>query len=221
MDRTIRVTGRGKLSVKPDSIRLMLTLTETRSDYEQAVKRSSEKTESLKDRFAAIGFERSALKTTGFNVEPQYESFRDENGDYKQRFTGYAFHHEMKIDFDADNALLGRVLAAVASSGTEPEFQITYTVKEPERAKNELLERAVADSKEKAAQLAKAAGVALGEITLIDYSWSAAEIVSRPMNRMAFSATSAEAGSFDMDVEPDDIDLSDTVTVVWRIGAAL
>jgi len=26
------------------------------------------------------------------------------------------------------------------------------------------------------------------------------------------------AGSYDMDIEPDDIDVSDTVTVVWEIA---
>ena len=26
------------------------------------------------------------------------------------------------------------------------------------------------------------------------------------------------AGAFDMDIEPDDISVSDTVTVVWEIG---
>lgn len=27
-----------------------------------------------------------------------------------------------------------------------------------------------------------------------------------------------EVGSYDMDIEPDDIEVSDTVTVVWEIG---
>ena len=28
----------------------------------------------------------------------------------------------------------------------------------------------------------------------------------------------AEGGSYDMDIEPDDIEVSDTVTVLWEIG---
>ena len=28
----------------------------------------------------------------------------------------------------------------------------------------------------------------------------------------------ADTGSFDMDIEPDDIEVADTVTVVWEIG---
>ena len=31
-------------------------------------------------------------------------------------------------------------------------------------------------------------------------------------------ASPMAAGSFDMDIEPDDIALSDTVTVLWEIG---
>jgi hypothetical protein len=28
----------------------------------------------------------------------------------------------------------------------------------------------------------------------------------------------AESASYDMDIEPDDIEVSDTVTVIWEIG---
>ena len=31
-------------------------------------------------------------------------------------------------------------------------------------------------------------------------------------------SVAANSDSFDLDIEPDDIDVSDTVTVVWEIG---
>ena len=39
------------------------------------------------------------------------------------------------------------------------------------------------------------------------------------MNRMLMAKDCAdETAGFDMDIEPDDIDVSDTVTVLWEIG---
>lgn len=41
MERTIRVTGKGKVSVKPDTIRLIMTVEGTNKDYDKAVKESA------------------------------------------------------------------------------------------------------------------------------------------------------------------------------------
>lgn len=217
MERSIRVTGKGTLSLKPDQIKLSLSLSEVCASYDAAVKMSEDKTEALKDCFAGIGFSKSELKTTSFNVTPEYESYRDRNNDYQRKFIGYRFKHSLKVVFDADNALLGKVLTALAASAVCPEFEIAYTVKNPEAAKNELLSKAVADSQAKAKVLADAAGVQLGDIVLIDYSWGEMEIISRPLEKMSLCEPAVPCGSLNFDIDPDDIDLCDTVTVVWSI----
>ena len=53
----------------------------------------------------------------------------------------------------------------------------------------------------------------------IDYSWGELEIYSRPLRNLTFgSAINAkEESSFDLDIEAEDIDVQDTVTVVWEI----
>lgn len=51
MERTIRVTGKGKISVKPDTIRLIMTVEGANKVYDKAVKESAEKTEKIKDMF--------------------------------------------------------------------------------------------------------------------------------------------------------------------------
>ena len=63
------------------------------------------------------------------------------------------------------------VAELVAGNVTALEFSIEYTVSNPEAAKNKLLGEAVKDSMSKAGVLAAAAGVTLGDIVNIDYSW--------------------------------------------------
>lgn len=100
-----------------------------------------------------------------------------------------------------------------------PDFRLSYTVKDPEASKNQLLGKAVADAKAKAEALTKAAGVSLKDIKNIDYSWGEIQFEYAPMTIDMFCnkvmAPGAEA--FDMDTEPDDISVSYTVTVVWEI----
>ena len=219
--RTIRVTGKGNLKVKPDMTRITISLEGTFPEYGEALRRSAEDTEKMKDLLTGFGFGRTDLKTLNFNVETEYESYK-EHGAYKQRFVGYKYHHLMKVEFESDNDRLGKVLYALANCPVKPEFRLSYTVKDPEAAKNELLGRAIADAKEKSSVLTKAAGVTLKDIQSIDYSWGQINFEVQPMNRMLMAeecceAPSAAYGSYDMDIEPDDIEVSDTVTVIWEI----
>ena len=223
--RTIRVTGNGQIKVKPDMTRITITLDGLYSDYAETLQCSSEDTERLKDLLSAFGFERSDLKTLSFNVDTEYESYR-ENDTYKQRFIGYRFRHILKVEFESDNGTkeilhrLHKILYALGNCDLNPEFRISYTVKDPEAAKNELLGKAVKDAKEKAVVITAAAGVTLKDIQNIDYSWGEIEFEVNPMNRLMKSCAPVAAcadSSYDIDIEPDGIEVSDTVTVVWEI----
>lgn len=49
MDRIIKVTGKGKISVKPDTIRLNIESEGVYKEYEQAVQKSTEATGILRE----------------------------------------------------------------------------------------------------------------------------------------------------------------------------
>ena len=109
----------------------------------------------------------------------------------------------------------------VAMSSLKPEFRLSYTVKDPEAVKNELLGKAVKDAVSKAEVLSSAAGLKLGEIQNMDYSWGRVDFEIQPMDKcLALCQESPITGgaSYDLDIEPDDIDVQDTVTVVWEIA---
>ena len=212
--RTMKVTGRGRLKLRPDTTRLTLTLSGVEPEYDAAIRRSADKTKMLAAALMEAGFVRTDLKTQTFNINTEYEGY-DENGAWKQRFIGYRYQHVLRVDFDSDNERLGKTLAALASCAVNAEIRISYTVSDPDAAKNALLGKAVADAGEKAAVLADAAGVQLGAIQTIDYSWGEISFEVQPTDMLARPV--ASKAHFDMDIEPDDIDVSDTVTVVWEI----
>ena len=214
--RSIRVTGKGQLKLRPDTTRITMTLEGVYPEYGETLRHSSEDTEALKDVLSGFGFSRTDLKTLNFSVDTEYESYREREV-YKQRFIGYRFQHMLKVEFPSDNERLGRILYALANCAVSPEFRLSYTVSDPEAAKNELLAKAVQDAKEKAAVLARAAGVTLQCIESIDYSWGEIDIEYRPMERLAKPTQALMAKSYALDIEPDDIEISDTVTVIWEI----
>lgn len=220
MERTIKVTGKGKISVKPDTIRLLITQSDVEKVYEDAIKRSAENKGYLNCEIQKVGFSKEDLKTLSFNVDTENEGYHDNQGNWKRRFIGYRYTHQMKLEFPVDNNRLGELLSIVSNCPGKPEFSIEYTVSDPELVKNELLARAVEDSKVKATVLSKAAGVFLKEIMIIDYSWEKIDIVTRPVSKLMSDDNRGaifKMNSADLDIEADDIDVSDTVTVVWRI----
>ena len=219
--RTIRVTGKGQIKVHPDMTRITMTLTGLYKEYGETLRRSSEDTEALKDELSGFGFERADLKTLRFDMDTEYESYKERDGTYRQRFVGYRFRHTMKVEFPSDNERLGRVLYALANCKVKPELRISYTVKDPEAAKNTLLGQAVMDAKEKAVVLTQAGGVSLRDIQNIDYSWSKIDFEYSPMGDEIITekclAAPLAGQAYDLDIEPDDICVSDTVTVIWEI----
>jgi uncharacterized protein YggE len=218
--RTIRVTGKGQIKVKPNMTRITITLEGVYQEYAETLRRSSLDTDEIKELLSRFGFERSDLKTLNFSVDTEFENYR-EHGEYKRRFVGYKYRHVMKLEFESDNERLGRILYALANCKVKPEFRISYTVSDPESAKNELLGKAVTDAAQKAAVLTTAAGVSLREIQSIDYSWGEINFEVQPMKRMMTEdclAAPMSTEGYDMDIEPDDIEVSDTVTVIWEIA---
>ena len=216
MEKTIRVTGKGTLAVKPDQIELSLTLSDVCGAYPDAVQMSSDQTMILRTSITGIGFAQDALKTEDFNIQPEYENYRDQNNDYKRKLKGYRFTHRLKVAFPVDNERLGQIFTALSASSLHPEISIEYTVKDSEAVKNALLKNAVDDASAKAKILASAAGVTLKDILLIDYSWADIEISSRSVDNMALpEGTGFQKMS--LNIDPEDINLEDTVTVVWGI----
>ena len=217
----IRVSGKGMLRLRPDLPRIMITLTGCYKDYAESLKHSSEDTEVLRDVLEKQGFARTDLKTTNFNVQVKNESYETKDHMWKERFVGYEFYHSMKIEFDMDNDRLGRILYALAHASVNPELRLAYAVKDTEAAKNALIGAAVADARAKALVLAGAAGVKLGEILRIDYSRGEPNFEVRPMaNGMlrakAYGAVCEDA-CLSMDIEPEDIEVEDVVTMVWTL----
>ena len=220
--RTIRITGKGRIKLRPDMTRITIAVEGTYPEYSEALRHSTQDTDQIQDSLSAFGFERSDLKTLNFGVDTAYEGY-NEDGIYKQKFVGYKFRHQMKVEFASDNDRLGKILYALAHCPGNPEFKLSYTVKDQEAAKNELLGKAVADAREKAAVLTQAAGVGLKDIQSIDYSWGQIDFEVRPMSRNMLTEGEIDnllaplSASYDVDIEPDDVEVSDTVTVVWEI----
>ena len=217
--RTITVKGIGNVSARPDYIVLSLDIEALSETYDRAMTEASERIKKLQDAAVLVGYEKSDMKTTSFIVQTRYENVKDRQGNYKREFAGYACSYHLKLAFDFDSKQLAKVISAIADCGAQPELSIAFTVKNPARVSEELLINATENARAKAEILCKASGNALGQLLNIDYNWGELNVYSRTSYEvedciqplMAMSKCAAP------EIEPDDIDVTDTVDFTWEI----
>lgn len=217
--RTITVRGVGNVSARPDYIKISMTIESIRKDYDKAMEDASERIAKLQDVAIRSGYTKEDLKTTSFNVDTRYESVKDRQGNYKRVFAGYACIYHLKLAFDFDNIQLAKVISSIANSGANPELSIAFTVKNPAKVSEELLESAALNARAKAEILCRASGSEIGQLISIDYNWGELNIVSRTSYEMedCLMPLAAMDKCCAPEIEPDDIDVSDTVAFTWEI----
>ncbi|MDD6881045.1 MAG: SIMPL domain-containing protein [Firmicutes bacterium] len=218
MARTITVKGTGNISVSPDYVIISMSLKSVDKDYEKALELAANKIENLNKALERIGFENKSVKTTTFNVQTEYDSVRDSNGNYKRVFEGYSCNHRLKVEFDFDTKLLAQSLSAISKYLAEPEISISFTVKDKAAVDEELLKSAAVNAKNKAQILCDASGVKLGDLINIDYNWGELNIYSQTDYCLEEKCMTMPVDSLaDIEIEPDDIKVNDSVTFVWEI----
>lgn len=216
MNRMITVKGSSNVSIKPDLIVITMNLESHKRDYDKTMELAAKSVKDLQAAVQSVGLDKKDLKTTSFNISTHHEGYRDKDDNYKTRFDGYICVQGLKLEFDFDTEFMSKVLTAIAKAQTDPQLNIHFSIKDKAAVSEELLILATENAKRKAEILTKASGVTLGDLINIDYNWGELLLYSETrydvgLERMSVSASSAP------EIEPDDIDVSDTVTFVWEI----
>ena len=208
-DRTIKVTGTASITGSPDWVVILFNINSSDYYYTKSVEQLAKQTEALKRDLMEAGFEKDALKTSSFHIGTDYEWV---NNNSKKVFRGYVASHSLKIEFSFDKKVLNNLLNILGETRSEANFNIQFTIKDTEALKELALAEAVKNSKKKAELLTEAAGVSLGELLKIDYSWGEVRFRSST----TFDCCEYESDNV-FDIVPDDISVSDSVTVIWSL----
>ena len=217
MPRTIMVKGVGEAAAKPDYVVLSMTLESRNISYEMAMSKAVDSIDQLNEALETVGFDKKSVKTTNFNVNTEYENEQNADGRYKSVFKGYVVSHSLKVEFDFDNKRLTAALSAVGGCIAHPELSIAFTVKDQSAIEAEMLQSATENAARKAEILCRAAGVGLGELVSIEHAWGELNIRSQTSYSMADNCLASPLRARAVEIEPDDVKVSDSATFVWEI----
>ena len=139
MNRTVTVTGTGEIRVKPDIIQISFALSAKNTHYTDMMQQADMQMTALRQAMQHCNIEPEQLKTSDYTVRTEYEHMPDENGNYRQVFSGYVCRHELLLELPLNMTKLAEILHAAENSLTEPEFHISFSVRDRHAAEAQAL----------------------------------------------------------------------------------
>jgi uncharacterized protein YggE len=162
--KTISVTGNAQVILAPDIAYISIGVHSEAKAASDAVASNNSQSQAVIDAIKGQGVDPKDIQTTNFNVYQQE----------KTSPTGESLGTYFMVDNTVyvtirDISKIGPVLDASIAAGANNIYGITFDVQDKEAALATGRDQAMADAKTQAEQLAKAAGVTLGDVQSVSY----------------------------------------------------
>jgi uncharacterized protein YggE len=184
--RIITVSGEGEIKAVPDEAILSAGVVSQAATAEEALAANRR---AMNDVFATLkqqGILDRAIRTSEFNVSPQYEAERKDGA--PPHIVAYRVSNSVSVAVD-DLSKLGSAIDALVASGANSMGGISFTIRDPKPLLGQARDAAVKDAMDRAETYAKAAGLTLGHVVQINEGGMESP---RPVFRaMAFDAAPA------------------------------
>jgi len=209
LDSSIAVDGKAETFVKPDTASVSFSITKKAQSTDVAMKSVNERMSSLVKGLTALGIDKKDIKTTGYNVYPQY-SYKDS----KQHFEGYRVTQTISVII-RDLKKASDVLALVNNAGVDDVSGLNFYVDDTDGIKEKLRAQAIANAKQKAEKLEKELGVKF--VGIIGYDEYGSDDNIYPAARGYMAADAEMAPTPKPEVPTGQNQFSTNVSVIYRI----
>lgn len=183
------VIGTGQLSMRPDSVNILLEVITHSENLQEAQRENTERTNRVIRALIQLGVSQENIQTSAFNIQPMYDF---EDG--KQIFRDYEVTHTLAVNHKGVEAA-GQIIDVAVQEGVNRVADIRFTVENSAKYENEALQLAVLDAERKAKTIATTLKVTVDLIPLRVTELSGRAL---PLSQQAFvkmeSATPIEPG---------------------------
>jgi len=207
--RTVTVSAEGKVYAKPDIALISLSVVSKGKTVKDVTSDGNVKMNQVIGAVKGLGVEAKDITSTDYNLYPEY--YYPEN--LPPKLTGYQLSQQIQVKI-RELDLVEDILDSGISAGANQVGQLSFDIDDPTQIKKEAREKAFTAAKEKAKEMAKAAGVSLGRVV----TFSEGEGYQPPV----FANYAMEAKTMDMAVpsaaiEPGSKELNLIVSVTYEI----
>lgn len=219
--RSITVTGQTERKVVPDEAHVNVNVNAVNMKMETAKSEHDQKLRKVIDIAKKAGIDEAQIKTRSANVQPRY-SYENSS----RVFKGYQVTTSLDITVKKISSV-GEVLEKLMGAGLESKADtewmglanVSYTISNPNKLRDEMTTEAIKNAREKAERMASAAGASLGVVYQVSEGNVPQFNYPRPMPMMAMAARGAQAemASDAMSPPPGEQEVSTTVTVMYEL----
>jgi uncharacterized protein YggE len=206
---TISVKGIGNVSLPPDMTVILFEMSSHSREYAATIEDLNERVAVLRKKLSGVKIDPKKLKTTRFNVDADYRYVKN-----KSIFNGWIAKHNLQLELSVDRDQLNSAFEAVTTEKIQAEFHVRFEVRDKAAVREAVLADATRMAQKNAEAIASAAGCRLGKVLKMEYGWSEIRFqsvdycMSREPDMCEMSAP---------DIEPEDVEAQDSVTVVWEL----
>ena len=207
----ILVSGSGKVSVVPDIAILRLGIEAQQMSVAEAQYQAAEAMKAVMSTLTGSGVAEKDIQTQYFNVN---RITRWDDNKRQEVVIGYRVTNMVTAKIrEMDN--VGTIIDAVAVAGGDLTRidGVSFSVDDPSAYHEEARQKAMADAKAKAEQLAQLAEVTLGKPTYISES----SYTPYPVYRQDFIEMAAGAPAMETPISPGEMEISLNVQVTYAI----
>lgn len=207
--RTLNVNGTGTISLTPDIAYIYLGVHSENPSASEAVASNNAQTQKVIDALKKLGIDEKDIRTTNFSIWPSAQY----SPDGQQTGTTYMVDNTVYVTI-RDLSKLGDLLDTVIKAGANTVNSIQFDVADKTEALKQARDEAVKNAQTQAEELAKAAGVTLGEVQTIGFYDS----VPSPVYEGGKGGGGSDmAASVTVPIQPGQMTLTATVSMTYAI----
>jgi uncharacterized protein YggE len=207
--RTITVTGEGSVVVKPDVAKISVSVVSEGKVINKVIDDNTDKMNAITKKLKELGMSSDDITTSGYYLYPQYN--------YPEReaptISGYRLEQTLALTI-RNLELVDDVIDTATNLGANNIYGLTFTLDDDTAVMNEAREKAFDAAKEKAQQMASAAGVRLGDVYTFNEGFGPQPIPIYAKSEMAYGIG---GGGATPDIQTGTQEYTVTVNITYEI----
>ncbi len=208
-ERLVSVAGEGVVRIRPDLARLQVGVETRAATAQQAQAENARLTQAVVDAVLRLGVAGEDVQTAWLGLSPEY----DYSGK-SPRLSGYRAFNQVNVTV-RDLGRVGRVVDAAVAAGANNVSGVGFGLSDEAAVRRQALGKAVEDARARAEALARAAGVALGEVVSLAEAEAPMPV---PVFKRELAMAEGDASSRTVTpVEPGVVEFRARVTAVWAL----
>lgn len=194
VSNVISVSGEGEVFAVPDVATFLFSVIEERPTAGEAQESAARKINEALSFIKGKGVEESDMKTTNFNLYPQYEFRREPCIGFdcppsgERVLVGFEVNQTVEVKV-RDTTKAGEIIAGIAEFGISNISGLSFTVDDKEILEREARSLAIDDARKKAKELARDLGVSL--VRVVSFSESGQPVF---FERLSFDTSASAIG---------------------------